>query len=162
MLKVENNNYKLEDEFKNVNNVANSERMEIVFGEDIPDWEDSLGGVFRFAKGDYAQGDPLSVDKVELLEEKGFISFKQYHNYAPSIGELVEKAENINKIAPDDGECRLIGYVVPPERNDCRITVEGARYDGKVTELISKAFKEEFGTGYEFSESDNHLRRWHD
>jgi len=163
-VKTKELDYVLENEFRNITDVANPERLEILFDENVPDWEseDNVGGVFRFSKSEFSPGNPITIQIVETLQEKGYLSFKQYHNQAPTIGKFVEKAKEINDIAPDSGKCRFTGYVVSPDRRDCRITIDGVRYDGKVTNKVREKFKEEFGTGYEFSESDEYLRRWFD
>jgi hypothetical protein len=146
----------------NIPNIADPAREELILGEQV-DWgEESTGGLVRFSAGDVFKHDAITPETVREAAEAGYLSLDQTFNAAPSIENLVESAEEVNSVAPEGGECRLIGYVVSPDRADCRITIEGAYYDGHVTPEVRQTFTQLFGTGYEFSESETHLRRWHD
>lgn len=153
--------YRIADRY-DLPNVADPAREELIFGKRV-DWdEEASGGIKRFSAGDVFDGDAITPETVREAAEAGYLSLDQTFNAAPTVEHLVESAEEVNDVAPEGGECRLIGYVVSPERADCRITIEGSYYDGPVTPKVRETFKRLFGTGYEFSESDTHLRRWHD
>lgn len=155
--------YRFEEQFDNITDVADERRLEILFDGDVPDWEeDGMGGIVRFSYGSLGFGNPVHPSTIRWLAEEGYLSMEQHFNASPTVRQMVEGAEAVNRVAPETGVCRLIGYAVSPERADCRITVEGSYYHGPVTDDVEEAFKREFGTGYEFSESDTHLRRWND
>jgi hypothetical protein len=157
----ETDDYSITDRY-NIPNVANPSREELIFGERV-DWdEETSGGIMQFSAGDVFKHDAITPETVREAAEAGYLSLDQTFNAAPRIENLVESAEEVNRIAPEGGECRLIGYVVSPDRVDCRITIEGSYYGGPVTSEVRQTFTQLFGTGYEFSESDTHLRRWHD
>jgi len=157
----EMNGYSIADSY-NIPNVADPAREELIFGERV-DWdEEAFGGTMRFSAGDVFKHDAITPETVREAAKAGYLSLDQTFNAAPSIEYLVESAEEVNRIAPQNGECRLIGYVVSPDRADCRITIEGSYYDGPVNSEVRQTFTQLFGTEYEFSESNTHLRRWHD
>jgi hypothetical protein len=146
----------------NLENVADPAREELIFGERI-DWENSeTRRTVKFTNGDVFEHDAITPETVRQAAEAGYLSLDQRFNASPEFRKMVEDAEAVNDVAPESGECRLIGYVVSPNCADCRITIEGGYYDGPVTPEVRDTFKTRFGTGYEFSESDTHLRRWHD
>jgi len=155
--------YRFEEQFENINGVAGKRRLEILFDGKMPEFgEDGRGGIVRFSYGSLGYGNPVAPETIRWLADEGYLSLEQQFNASPTVREMVRGAERVNSIAPETGTCRLIGYVVTPERSDCRITVEGSYYHGPVTTEVREEFKSAFGTGYEFSESDTHLRRWHD
>lgn len=155
------NGYRIAEQY-GLENVADPAREELILGETI-DWENSEHhGIIRFSAGDVFNHDAITPDTARQAAEAGYLSLDQRFNSSPEFREMVEGAEAVNDVAPESGECRLIGYVVSPNRGDCRVTIEGAYYDGPVTPEVRDTFKTRFGTKYEFSESDTHLRRWHD
>ena len=153
--------YRVAEQY-NLSNVADPAREELILGERI-DWDGGdHHGIVRFSAGDVFEHDAITPETARQAAEAGYLSLDQRFNNSPEFREMVEGAESVNDVAPPSGECTLIGYVVSPNRGDCRVTIEGSYYDGPVTPEVRETFKRLFGTGYEFSESDTHLRRWHD
>lgn len=171
---VESNGYRFADDY---GLEIDPEREQIIFGETL-DWghphetslsDDAVGQLARFTASypESGEGSPISVDDAERLIFRDYLSPEQRFNDAPAVQQLIDSAKAVNEVAPEDGECRLIGYVVTPKRTDSRVTIEGAVYQGPVEEGddVHVTFMRQFGTGYEYSESfgdDGLLRRWHD
>lgn len=152
--------YTLQEQYDNITDVSDPIREKVLMGEPV-DWDNSSGGVVHFAESEFTDHGPVRTGVIQALERGGFLSFEQSHNQAPTIGEFVERAEELNDMF-GHGRARLIGYIVTPDRHDCRITVTGVRWDGEVTDDVRREFVDRFGTGYEFHEGDDYLRRWHD
>ena len=162
MHKSQSSEYTLEAQYDSIEDVASEERLKILFGGSIPSDEEWSGGIIRFSNSPLSPYPPVHPSIIRRLDREGYLSLEQQFNNSPTIGQMVTGAEAVNSVSPPDGICRMIGYAVSPERFDCRITVEGAIYQGPVTDSVRDTFTDQFGTGYEFSESDTHLRRWHD
>lgn len=72
------------------------------------------GGIQRF--------DHLTLDNLKLLAEKTYIKLNDTQNDSPSVREFLEFARSHPTI-----KFEFRGYIVSPERDDCRISIEGFR-----------------------------------
>lgn len=92
-------------------NEAN-EREQLVFNRPYDAENYRMGGISHF--------DHMSVETAKKLLEKGYIDPQDTQNSSPTASEMIAFC--------DDGTDKwyLHGYVVSPERDDCRVTFEGA------------------------------------
>lgn len=70
------------------------------------------GGIQRF--------EYLTADSLGKLITKGYINPEDTQNDSPSVGEFYEYAKTHPTI-----KFHFLGYVVSPEREDCRVSIEG-------------------------------------
>jgi hypothetical protein len=120
---------------------TDAQREQLIFGEVVaPD------RVVRFARDDFAAGDPITPATGRELLEEGFMPASMRQNGGPTMGCLVEIAEDLD--AFDGVDVRLTGYVVPASRADARVTVTGivAESEGAMPAAVCEVFREWFGT----------------
>ena len=84
-----------------------SRRDEIIFGRPA---KYKVGGIERF--------EAMGVDTLRTLFEEKFIDPETQWNGSPKEGEFLEFLEKHPSFT-------VHGYVVSPDRSDCRVTVEG-------------------------------------
>lgn len=90
------------------------ERDVLVFGKE-QDWSKAWGGTLPF------EGMPVAV--AQELVEKGYLDPKDYQNSSPSAQDFIDWAWD--HLDPVEGVTPTFnGYVVAPERSDCRVTID--------------------------------------
>jgi len=120
-------------------------RNKIVFGKNIPtEW---LGGVEHFEN--------LTLKQFESLVDNRFIDLEDVQNLSPSAGDFLEFMRSHSKVTAH-------GYVVSHERQDCRVSIEGLSYKGKVSKNLLLDFVHLCREADEFVADDNHLYSWWD
>jgi hypothetical protein len=103
-----------------------AKRDEIIFGKALED-NDYMGGIKVF-------GD-LPHDKLQQLLDLDFADPDDAQNASPTIGKFLEFLKK-------HPEVKTHGYVVAPERDDYRVTIEGIHYEGTISEELRKDFKD--------------------
>lgn len=135
----------LEWVFPRVYNRDDKKRQEIIstYGNlfDRGSLRDSAKGFIKDYDLLYYAG--LTAEGLKLLIEKGYADPEDRQNSAPSIGEFLE----FMKAHPRFG---AHGYIVTPERDDYRVSVEGLSCCGADIEDIV-AFTNEYAHADEFS-----------
>lgn len=96
------------------------EREQIVFQRSYDPKHYEYGGTCRFSN--------LPLEKIEALIEKGFLSPRDCQNSSPTAEEFIVFAKRHNP-----SNWSFHGYVVSPERSDCRVTIEGIESNGPLT-----------------------------
>ena len=107
-------------------NIDFKRREEIIFARSII-WDNDLGGCEFF--------EDLTLDKLAQLLESGFAEPQQTQNNSPTIQEFYEfgqKSQNLGY------EPFFIGYVVSPDREDYRISIEGIQLSLQVETIDSR------------------------
>lgn len=66
----------------------------------------------------------LSLNTAEVLIKQGFLDPEETQNESPKVAEFIEFAKE-----HPDGNFTFHGYVVGPEREDCRVSFEGIESD---------------------------------
>ena len=125
-------------------NYDDKRRCEIV---GIDCLEQYLGGIKRFVG--------LKLPQLNLLLEENFIDPEECYNLSPDTMEFKAFLE----VYP---EAKLHGYLVSPERNDYRVTIEGVEYDGDVSKEMLMDFVDAFRYADEFTCEDDYLYCWFD
>ncbi len=91
-------------------------REQIIWGEDFNP-EQYLGGVRHF--------ECMRLEYVKELIEKGYLDPEDQQNFSPTAKEMIAFVE-----ALDHSEDWLFeGYAVSPDREDCRVTLDGLYCD---------------------------------
>jgi len=109
MLKEENG---LETEATSKTNYAKwNTREHMIFGKDYNP-EDYDGLTKRF--------EGMTIATAEALIAQGFLDPKETQNNSPTVREFIDFAKDHL-----DADFRFHGYVVGPEREDCRVSFEG-------------------------------------
>lgn len=87
-----------------------NQRDQILFGEDFN--EAAYSGGVRYFKN-------ISAKTLGSLVDLGFTKEDDRHNFAPSIAECLEYADELS-------HCRIAfsGYAVSPRRQDARISID--------------------------------------
>ena len=109
-------------------NIDFKRREEIIFGRSII-WDDELGGCEFF--------EDLTLDKLGQLLEENFAEPQQTQNNSPTIQEFYEfgqKSQNLGY------EPFFIGYVVSPDREDYRTSIEGIQLSLEVETIDSRIY----------------------
>lgn len=88
------------------------EREQLVFKRDYDRENYKMGGICRF--------DKMSIPTARELIKLGYLDPGDAQNYAPSAKEIVDFCSG-----DDEENWYVHGYVVSPERDDCRISIEG-------------------------------------
>ena len=95
------------------------EREQLVFGRSYASEKYSMGGICYF--------DNMSVQTAKKLMNAGYIDPNDAQNCSPTAEEMIQFCDD------DTGAWYLHGYVVSPDRADCRITFEGVRSECELT-----------------------------
>ena len=106
-----------------------------------------LGGCTSF-KG-------LTLSQLNLLLDENFIDPEECQNCSPNTMEFKQFLE----MYP---EATLHGYIVTPDRDDYRVTIEGLEYHGEVSKELLSDFIDEFRYADEFEYGDDYLYCWFD
>ena len=106
-----------------------------------------MGGCYRF--------EGLTLDQLNLLLDEGFIDPEERQNDAPTTIEF----KSFLEAYPD---ATIHGYIISPNRDDYRISIEGAEYNGDVSKEMMIDFIEMFRFADDFTVSDNCLYCWFD
>lgn len=106
-----------------------------------------LGGCQRFSG--------LTLEALNLLLDELFIDPEECQNCSPNTIEFKAFLEAYP-------ECTLHGYIVTPERDDYRVTIEGLGYHGEVSKEMLMDFINTFRIADEFTCDDDYLYCWFD
>lgn len=124
-------------------------REQIIFGE-MYNEDNYRFGIRRF--------NTLTVDKLELLIEHGFIKLSDRQNYAPEVHEIIDFAHE-----HPGTEWIFEGYAVSIKRNDVRVSIDGfgSERAGGVNDVIDfllmNRYADELSGGV-----NEELRCWYD
>lgn len=119
-------------------------RDNIIFGE--ANLGCYAGGVRRFTK--------LSLEQLQQLRQNHFISPLARQNNSPSVQEFQDFMEKY------DGYTAM-GYVVTPQREDCRVTLDGLEKSTPITDPVELSeFQQLFRCADEIV--INHTYVWYD
>ena len=106
-----------------------------------------LGGCQSFER--------LTLDKLQLLLNEGFIDPEECQNCSPSTMEFKEFLDAYP-------EATVHGYIVSPTRGDYRVTIEGMEYHGEVSKPMLADFVEMFRYADDLEYSSEYLYCWFD
>ena len=106
-----------------------------------------MGGCCRF--------EGLTLSQLNLLLDEGFIDPEERQNCAPNTTEF----KSFLEAYPD---ATVHGYIITPDRCDCRISIEGAEYNGEVSKEMMVDFVEMFRFADDFTINDDCLYCWFD
>lgn len=136
--------------FDNVTNKDDARRQQIitenggVFGNGI---ETDRGYDLKYYSG-------LNVEGLELLLKEGFADPEERQNCAPSIQDIYEFMQQCPGFTAH-------GYIVTPDRNDYRVSIEGVECgDYSMSDL--KLFASLFHDADDFTVEDGYLYCWYD
>lgn len=105
------------------------------------------GGIKRFEN--------LTLEALEKLVKEGYADPEDAQNDAQTLGCMLEFMRKFPEVTAH-------GYAVEGSRYDCRVTLEGLRFDGKSSQELKTAFIDEFRKADEFVCEDNQLFCWYD
>jgi hypothetical protein len=97
----------------------------------------------------------LTLDQLNLLLDEGFADPDEQQNSAPDTSEFKSFLEEYPKAT-------LHGYIISPDRDDYRVTIEGLEYDGEVSKEMLSDFIEMFRFADDFNVGDDFLNCWFD
>ena len=128
-------------------NLDYKQRDIIIFGFE-KDWSKSIGGTLHF--------EGLSKDKLQELVNKGFADPKECQNSSPSIQEFLQIGEISNKVT-------FHGYLVSPDRQDYRASIEGIDADDLTVDELLLLIKEvHYADEFDFDKEKGSIRAWWD
>ena len=123
-------------------------RDQIISGEPY-DSERYTGGTRYF--------DKLTVQQIRKLDIEGLLDRNETQNYAPSVGDIYDFLAN------QDGDGWYAhGYVVSPERDDFRLSFEGAGKSSSPTMKQLQDFISMFRYADDFDVGGDGLYAWFD
>lgn len=126
-------------------------RDTIIFGNPI-DWQNCcLSGIHSF--------EALTVDQLQELLDRGFADPTERQNFSPTIGELFQFGQS-QKIKGFDWTFQ--GYVVSPNREDYRVSIDGIEWRGDACYQIIADFEVIAQNADELNIEPNFLRAWWD
>jgi len=99
----------------------------------------------------------LRPEGLNALLDNGFICPDECQNDSPSIAEYKAFAER----HPDERTLTFFGYFVSPDRDDCRISLDGITANAKDAEFIAD-FANTFHEASEFECRVGYQRCWFD
>ena len=105
------------------------------------------GGIKRFEN--------LTLEALEKLVKEGYADPEDAQNEAETLGFMLEFMRKFPEVTAH-------GYAVEGTRHDCRVTLEGLRFDGKPTKEMILAFVDGFRKADEFICEANQLYCWYD
>lgn len=153
MLKEEN---ALETEAMSKNNYAKwNTRERMIFGEEYKLENYGSRGTFtRRFKG-------MPIGTAEALIAQGFLDPEETQNDSPTVRELIDFAKDHL-----DANFKFHGYVVGPEREDCRVSFEGIESNSdEINKETLMDFVKMFLVEYPADDTDvgnDHLYCWYD
>ncbi len=94
------------------------EREQLLFGEVV-----DPRAIAYFAAGDYAHGDPITVETATTLLDRGYVEPTARPLSGPTAAKLVELTRTYDEKTPASVDARICGYFTPagPLRPDARI-----------------------------------------
>lgn len=133
------------------------------------DWDDR--GILRFAGGPYADADPVDADTARLLIDMGYAPAESTQNRSPTMDALVAVGRRLAETY--DVRVRFDGYVIPPHRDDARVTFTTVRLEADeiavqageeaaIPEACQIAFEQAFGGADEFRADPAVCTAWWD
>lgn len=126
-------------------------RDTIIFGSPI-DWQNCcLSGIHSF--------EALTVDQLQELLDRGFADPTERQNFSPTIGELFQFGQS-QKIKGFDWTFQ--GYVVSPNREDYRVSIDGIEWRGDACYQIIADFEVIAQNADELNIEPDFLRAWWD
>ena len=128
-------------------NSAANERELLIFGRAYDPENYKYGGINRFEFMDPAT--------AKDLIRRGFLDPEETQNWSPTAKEFVDFCHDYGS------GWTLHGYVVSPERADCRVTIEGISCDRDLDRQEIVDFVEMFRGADEFS-VDHGAYCWYD
>jgi hypothetical protein len=75
----------------------------------------------------------LDIKTLEQLLEEGFIEPEECQNFSPTTSQIYEFMKRYPGV-------RCHGYAVSGLRSDCRVTLEGVEFKGKINESLKDEF----------------------
>ncbi len=111
--------------------------------------------------GGIARYEGLNAERLGQLVAEGFADPEECQNDAPSIGKFLAFMRR-------EPRALAHGYVVSPQRSDCRVSVEGLRLsftendDGKERARLTRAFTNMCAGADEFRVDSDTLYAWWD
>lgn len=97
----------------------------------------------------------LTLDQLRQLVALNFIELDECQNSSPSVSEFLEFIQKFPQVTAH-------GYVVSPERNDYRVSIEGLEYKGPITVQLAIDFTNLCREADEFTLTENKLSSWYD
>ncbi len=138
-------------------NIDFKRREEIIFGKSVV-WDDELGGCEFF--------EDLTLNKLAQLLEEGFANPQETQNNSPTIQEFYEFGKKFQNLGYEQF---FIGYVVSPDREDYRtsidaiqLSLESETIDSRIYADFVSAFKRFAQTADETDISLKLLYAWWD
>lgn len=114
----------------------------------IGEYQKYLGGIARFEN--------LSNENFNLLAIEGFVDpGEAQSDISPCAGEFKNFMNKYPGVTAH-------GYIVSPERSDCRLTIEGLDYKGPVSSQMMADFTEMCRYADEFYCDTNGFYCWYD
>lgn len=101
----------MNNDYKHISDEKANEREMIIFGRPYDRSRYVYGGCVHF--------DQISVTQAKELLEKGYVDPNDTQNCSPTMQEF------IGYCSAEPNKWYLHGYVISPERSDCRVTFEG-------------------------------------
>lgn len=145
------------DTIKTVNNKYDkwNTREHLIFNEDYkPENYGSRGSLTRHFED-------MPLDIAETLIKQGFLDPEETQNESPTVAEFIEFAKE-----HPDGNFTFHGYVVGPERDDCRVSFEGIEgISDKISKDTMVDFSKMFLADYHADDitiEENRLYCWYD
>ena len=97
----------------------------------------------------------LTLSQLNSLLDEGFIDPEERQNCAPDTMEFKAFLETYP-------EATLHGYIITPDRDDYRVTIEGLEYHGEVSREMLSDFIDMFRTADDFIQDQEYLYCWFD
>lgn len=113
--------------------IDTTKRDELIFGRPLIK-EDYIGGVVTFGMGKYSIGKPVSVSVAKQFVNDRYVEMDERQNSSPTTKDLIKFCEKYPQVM-------LYGYVVSPERNDCRVTFTGMICETDITKELMFDFE---------------------
>lgn len=127
----------------NSSNITHAEK--IIFGNEVK-WE---------YPSDIKYIEELSIEQLNALNKEGLLDLEEQQNYSPTIKEFIDFMSEFPQV-------KAHGYIVSPQRDDCRISIEGLICNENITEELLFQFANGFHLADEFQVSKECLRVWWD
>ena len=106
-----------------------------------------MGGIKRYRH--------LFLDEINALIEEKFIDPNEAQNCCPCVSEIKDFMEKYPMFTAH-------GYIVSPERDDYRVSIEGVEYIGEVDQQMMIDFIEKFGDADEVVCDRSRCYCWYD
>lgn len=97
----------------------------------------------------------ISLEQLLELKKEGLIDLDEYQNNSPTVAEFIDFLTDYPKF-------NAHGYIVTPEREDSRVSLEGLEVEEELTTDEILAFSNKFHLADEFEVQRNYARCWWD